>query len=102
MDIYFEAVTPIGITITTTSSYGQKIVTFKHPSMKGRVNEVKEALSSPEQIRISKKDPQILLCYRKHNLYYTCVVVKVTNSKGFIVTAYMTDKIKEGKLKWQK
>lgn len=98
--ILFETTTPNGLTVRTTSSYWEKIVTFKHPSMRGREAEVKETLTTPTEIRVSLKDEKVLLYYRPFGIYFLCVVAKKTNGDGFIVTTYVTDKIKEGVCIW--
>lgn len=98
----FEVVTPLGIKIRTTDSYWHKIVSFKHPSMNGKEEDVKSALAEPEQIRVSKADPLVNLYYKACGRYYVCVVTKKLNGDGFIVTAYLTENIKEGEQIWPK
>jgi hypothetical protein len=34
--------------------------------------------------------------------YYLCIVARHLNGDGFIITAYITDKIKEGEVVWKK
>lgn len=98
----FEIKTPTGLTVRTTDSYWERIITFKHPSMRDRLEAVKETLATPTEIRVSLKDENVLLYYRPFGLYFICVVVKRTNGDGFIVTTYLTDKIKEGYRTWPK
>ena len=45
-------------------------------------------------------DPTVHLFYRAEGNYYLCVVVKHVNGEGFIVTAYVTDRMKEGEQLW--
>src|SRR5437868_3366106 len=68
----------------------------KHPVMAGREELVKQTLTSPEQIRRSRKDAAVHLHYRKDDGHYCCVVVKHLNGDGFVVTTYLTGKIKAG------
>ena len=98
--LLFEVTTPIGIRIRTTAAYWEKIVTVKHPSMRGHEDDVKDTLLSPSEIRTSRSDENVLLFYRPLGIYYVCVVVRRNNGDGFIVTTYKTDKIKEGVGLW--
>ena len=84
----------------TTSAYWARIVTFKHPIMRGREAHVQRALREPTQVRRSTRDPSVQLYYAPDPPYHVCVVVKCLDGEGFIVTAYRTDAIKEGELLW--
>ena len=97
---YFEVITPLGVRVRTTAVYWARIVTFKHPVMRGKEELVKSTLSNPVEIRRSQKDPKIHLYYAPHPPYHICVVVKHLDSEGFIITAYRTDRIKEGERLW--
>lgn len=91
--------------VSTTKAYWDIITHIKHPTIKGRGAEVKQVLVDPDEIRVSKKDKSVLLFYKRIEKYYLCVVVKFfekNKKKGFIVTAYWTEKIKEGELKWKR
>jgi hypothetical protein len=96
----FEVKTPLGTTIRTTVAYWKKITVFKHPSIAGKEGEAKATLSSPEAVRQSVSDPSVLLYYKRFGEYYVCVVVKILNGDGFIITAYKTENMKEGELVW--
>lgn len=102
MGILFAINAPNGIKVRTTEAYWQRIVKLKHPSMRNEEEKVKLTLEKPGQIRQSKKDKNILLYYKGFESSYVCVVVKVAEKEGFIVTTYKTEKIKEGKLIWQR
>ncbi len=97
---YFEILTPLGVMVRTTAVYWARIVTFKHPVMRGKEDLVKRTLGNPAEIRRSQKDPQIHLYYAPDPPYHICVVVRHLDSEGFIVTAYRTDSIKEGERLW--
>ena len=99
---YFKVQSKPGILVSTTRTYWNVITHIKHPTVKGKEAEVKQVLVSPDEIRISKKDKSVLLFYKRIGKYYLCVVVKFFKKRGFIVTAYWTEKIKEGELKWRK
>ena len=101
-DIYFSIKSKLNIPITTTRSYWSIITHIKHPTLQGKETYVKKALSEPDQIRVSKKQGDIHLFYKKAGSLFLCVVVKIMKKRGFIITAYYTDKIKEGRLKWKR
>ena len=75
---------------------------IKHPSIKGKEKETQETLKSPDTIRVSNSDKNIFLYYKKYCKNYLCVVVRHKNGDGFIITVYITNKIKEGKQIWKK
>jgi len=94
----FEVTSSLGKRISISSEYWQKIIETKHPIMAGQEEIVKQALTSPEQVRLSRKDATVHLHYRKSDGRYCCVVVKHLNGDGFVVTTYVTDKIKAGEV----
>ena len=100
--IAFEIKSKQGFLIKTTRSYWNIITHVKHPSIEGKEKDVKETLASPEEIRVSKKDKEVYLFYKRYRNKFLCVVVRINKQKGFIVTAYYTEKVKEGELKWKK
>lgn len=99
----FEVQTPLGFRVRVTRSYWQLIVTIKHPVMAGREADVQETLRAPEEIRVSKRDPNVYLFYKPERLdRWVCAVTKRLNGDGFLVTTYPTDAIKEGVRVWPK
>jgi len=70
--------------------------------MEGKEEEVKRCLSEPAEIRKSSEDPNVFLYYLESGAYYICVVARHLNGDGFIITAYITDKIKEGEAVWKR
>lgn len=94
----FEVTSSLGKRIRISDEYWQTIIETKHPVMAGREELVKRALTSPEQVRRSRKDTAVHLHYRKSHGHYCCVVVKHLNGDGFVVTAYLTDTIKAGEV----
>jgi hypothetical protein len=78
------------------------ITKFKHPIMHDKEKEVKETITNPDQIRISKIDCLVFLYYKKFQDAHVCVVVKHIHSKGFIITTYITTFIKQGEIVWKK
>jgi len=70
--------------------------------MENKESLVIKTLEDPEMIRKSLKDPNVYLYYRGYEKYFICVVVKHLNGEGFIITTYITDRIKEGEEIWKK
>ncbi len=70
--------------------------------MEEKEEEVKRCLSEPIEIRRSSEDPNVYLYYSPYAKYHICVVARQLNGDGFIITAYLTDKIKEGESIWKK
>lgn len=99
---YFEVKSKLGILVSTTKIYWNIITRIKHPTIKGKEQDVKKVLCDPDEIRVSKKDRAVLLFYKRIEKLYLCVVVKFFKKRGYIITAYWTRKIKEGKLKWRR
>jgi hypothetical protein len=101
--LLFEVMTPLNFTVRVTTTCWNMIVTIKHPIMAGFENNVKDTLAVPEQIRASRSDPNVLLFYKIQSPErWICAVVKRLNSDGFLITAYPTGAIKEGKQIWLK
>lgn len=95
----FEIVTPLGFAVRTTESYWELLI-FKHPEISGKDHDVQQTPATPDLIRRSRHDPTVHLFYRGEGNYYLCVVAKRLNGEGFIVTAYVTDTMKEGAQRW--
>ena len=96
-EIYFSAETPLGIVIRTTRIYWEKITNTKHPSIKKYESEVRKTLENPDQIRRSRQDSNVHLYYKSLGKVSICVVADhLDRNQGYIITAYLTDRIKEG------
>lgn len=48
----------------------------------------------PDQIRKSKVDKYVYLFYKKLEKYSLAIVTKKINNEGFVITAYLTGKVK--------
>lgn len=86
----------------TTRQYWELILR-KHPEITGLETEVQQALRQPESIRRSTQDRQVYLFYKFYKAmlpYHLTAVVKRLNGDGFVITCYLTDKIKEGEQIW--
>lgn len=98
-DVYFEVETPLGVKIRTTKDYWKKIITIKHPIIAKYEKQVKESLRKPTEIRRSKQDPSVYLYYKNLGNVYVCTVCDHVDSKnGYIITAYLTKRIREGEI----
>jgi hypothetical protein len=101
----FEVETPLGFKVHCTEDYWQFITTKKHPSMVDRLEDVKQTLIDPDEIRQSLSDDTVLLFYRSDKAKrkrWTCAVSKRLESEGFLITAYPTGNIKEGERIWSR
>lgn len=102
-ELLFEVLTPLGFRVRVSRAYWELITMVKHPAMAGRERDVKNALGNPAQARQSKSDPAVFLFYGSvQPERWVCAVAKALDGDGFLVTAYLTDAIKEGDLVWPK
>jgi hypothetical protein len=75
--------------------------------MAGQEEKIKETLLTPDKIKKSKHDLDVLLYYKLYEKTpvtkkYLLVAVKVENGEGFVLTSFFTDKIKAGESLWEK
>ena len=80
---------------------------LEHPEMVGLEHAIEETLLQPERVVESFSDPTAKLHYRYYTQTlvggkYLCVVVKTSEADAFVLTAYLTDKIKRGRPIWPK
>jgi hypothetical protein len=102
-DVLFEVLTLLHFRVRVTRAYWDLIITIKHPVMAGREDDVQETLQNPSEIRQSKSDQDVFLFYKPERIgQWVCAVSKRLNGDGFLITAYLTDAIKEGELVWPK
>jgi hypothetical protein len=78
---------------------------LEHPEMVNMAKAIEETLQSPECVVQSISDSQVRLYYRFYSGTrvgdkYLCVAVKSRDVKDFVLTAYLTDKIKKGEILW--
>ena len=76
-----------------------------HPEMKGFELQIKIVLQNPQIVRLSKTDNLVHLYYRYYKTTrvgakWLCVVVKHTLNDSFVITAYLTDRLKKGVELW--
>jgi len=95
-----KVATPLGFSVRCTRRYWEFIVTHKHPVLRGRGAEIVQVLRDPDEIRRSRKDPTVLLFYRRSAPRWLCAVARREDDSGFLITAYPTDVIKAGETIW--
>lgn len=93
-----------GNEIVLTTERRECIIT-KHPEIKPYKDKIKMVLQEPDLVKKSKRDEKVFLYYKYFEEIlggkYLLVVVKI-NKSNFIITAYITDRIKEGEIIWRK
>jgi len=72
----------------------------RHPEMSKYLDYFDEALRDPDVIIESPRDNFIWLYHKKKGKVFIVVVIHTT--REFITTAYTTDKIKKGSIRWKK
>jgi hypothetical protein len=97
-EIYFEVRSSLGKKIRVTKSYWNFIIAIKHPMMSGKEDLVKDALMNADEIRRSNRDKSVFIYYKRLKRYFIAVVCKHLNGNGYIITTYITDKIKIGEI----
>ena len=99
--VVFEAQTPLDFRVQVVFSRWKLIVTAKHPVMAGREADVKDALETPDEVRLSRRDPTVYLFYKLERAKrWICAVAKRLGDDGFLITTYPTEAIKEGVRIW--
>lgn len=92
-----------GVAVRLTDERRQHIL--QHPEMAGMDAAIAETLLHPQRVVQSASDPQARQYYRFYfatlvGNKYLCVVVKITDVDAFVLTAYLTNKIKRGDRIW--
>ena len=80
---------------------------LEHPEMAGMESDLAETLRDPQLVIRSRTDETATLNYRYYlrtlvGGKWLCVVVKCGDADAFVLTAYLTDKPKRGKVLWRK
>ena len=92
-----------GLTIRLTEERLAHVL--EHPEMRGMEQAIEETLLRPERVVESLSDTEVHLYYRLYEGTRVgdkllCVVVKMREKDAFVITAYLTDKIKRGTQLW--
>lgn len=78
---------------------------LEHPEMHGLESAIGDTLAHPETVIRSLSDSTVWLYYHYYRETqvgekWLCVVVKVDPADAFVITAYLTDKVKRGNVIW--
>lgn len=88
----------LGKKIELTAERRSHII-VKHPEIKPHLGKISKVLSAPDIIKRSRVDKEALLFYKYFDTIkggkYINVAVK-TDERNFILTAYITDRIRAG------
>jgi hypothetical protein len=92
-----------GLAIRLTAERRAHIL--EHPEMASMEAAIGETLLEPERVVQSFSDSRARLYYRFYfrtmvGSKYLCVVVKTLGDDAFVLTAYLTDRIKQGVPVW--
>lgn len=100
-DWFFTVATPLGFSVRVSRAEWTAILA-KHPDLTRRVEDVKEALTAPDEVRQSRRDAAVLLFYRQEAalVRWVVAVTRRREEAGILITAYRTDAVKEGKRIW--
>ena len=80
---------------------------LEHPEMEDMQTGIHDTLLNPQCVVQSASDAGTNLYYRYYAKTavrgkYLCVVVKIAEDDMFVLTAYLTNKIKRGEILWEK
>lgn len=80
---------------------------LQHQEMADMAEEIERVLQSPAEVRISRFDESVRLFYEFYAKTmvggkWLCVVVRYAGEDAFVVTAYLTDRLKAGETIWPK
>ena len=103
--VVFTVVDQFKRTIRLTKERHSHIV--ERAEMMGQEDRLQETVAFPEVVKTSQHDPQVLCYYRWYESTpvtkkYLLCVVKVFDGEGFFITAFYTDRLKGGKVVWQR
>lgn len=78
-------------------------ILMTHPEMEKVGNKIRDVLNDPEYIKQSTYDDEVILYYKYFTSIkkYITVVVKI-HTHSFVLTSYVTDRIKKGGTLWRK
>ena len=80
-------------------------ITREHPEVELYREKIQEVLSSPDYVKKSKRDAEVLLYYKFFDNIFDGKYLLVAVRKGlrsFVLTCYITDVIKKGETLWEK
>ncbi len=79
----------------------------RRPEMVGQEPKIGETMAAPDVVIDSRHDPSVRLYHRLYEQTpvtrkYVLVAVKVLDDDAFVVTAFFTDRQKQGSIRWAK
>jgi len=99
--------------MTTNDCFGRKVRLtderlahiLERTEMRGMREEIIRTLEAPGEVRVSRSDPTVRLFYEFYSQSriggkWLCVVVKYVVDDAFVITAYLTDRLKTGERVW--
>ena len=101
--VIVDVTTPLGYRVVLTRDRWREITRFKHPAVAAYENKIRKCLEEPDVVRASAKDPNVHVYYLREGTLYLCVVSAPGDSdRCFVVTAYLTKRLKQGQDLWTK
>ena len=99
--------------ITTTDCFGREVRLtaerlahiLERAEMRDMREEIIRTLRTPAEVRVSRSDADVRLFYEFYSRTavgdkWLCIVVKYLPDDAFVITAYLTDKMKTGETIW--
>jgi hypothetical protein len=80
---------------------------LEHPEMSGMRVEIVRTVGEPDVVVRSRSDAEVSLLHRLENTEdfgekWLCVVIKYLEQDAFVLTVYLTDKVKSGVVIWRR
>ena len=73
-----------------------------HPEMKEFQDKIADVLMDPDYIKQSTYDEEVVLYYKYFTSIKKYIIVVVKRHMYFVLTSYMSDRIKKGDVLWRK
>lgn len=89
-----------GRTIILTDEHWRHII-LRHPELKNHQADLAKTLAIPDIIVQNELDQKILLYHKFYKQVKAYIVVIVQTERKFVITRYISLKIKRGKIIWQ-
>ncbi|MFI5394125.1 MAG: hypothetical protein ACHQ9S_01205 [Candidatus Binatia bacterium] len=80
-DWLFTVATPLGFSVRVSRAEWTTILA-KHPDLTQRVEDIKAALTAPDEVRQSRRDAAVLLFYRQEAARARWVVAVTNHTRG--------------------
>lgn len=102
MSIIFSSPCVLGKRIRLSEPRWLFISMQKHPELSGKQALVVRAVVDADFVRRSRHDAAVYLYYLAYNEYWLCVACRIENGTGYVVTAYLTDRVKKADDLWNR